>query len=84
MKRIIAEFVPQAWVNDYTITVDAEGETKFDVTNRILEMGREAALALRDDTYETDNLRDLAPTWAQDWGGPFYVRVEMAIEEYFS
>mgnify|MGYP001597314909 CR=1 FL=1 len=60
-KRIIAEFVPQAWVNDYAVTVDPEGETEFDVTDRIVAMGREAALKIKDDDYPSDHLRDLAP-----------------------
>ena len=39
-KQIIAEFVPQVWVNDYAIEADPLGETKFDVTAAILEMGK--------------------------------------------
>jgi hypothetical protein len=86
MKRIIAEFVPQAWVRDYAIEVDPEGPTEWDVTETIIAMGRDEALAMVDDDYPSDNLRDSpdAPKWIRDWSGPFYVRIQNAIEEYFS
>ncbi len=83
--RIVAEFVPQAWINDYAVEVDAEGETEWDVTDHILAMGREKALSLRDDDYPTDDLRNLpnAPRWVREWSGPFVVRVEQSIGGYF-
>ncbi len=84
-KQITARFQPQAWINDYAINVDPEGETEFDVTQEILAMGREAALGLEDDTWDTDDLRscESAPQWIQDWSGPFYIEVSEAIREYF-
>jgi hypothetical protein len=30
--RIIAEFVPQAWQDDYAVEVDPEGETTWDAS----------------------------------------------------
>jgi len=77
-QRIIARFVPQAWVGGNAINVDPEGETEFDVTDHVLSMPREDALALRNDSYESDDLRDLptAPEWARSWPGPFYIDVE--------
>jgi hypothetical protein len=73
-RRILATFHPQAWQNDY------------DVTDEILAMGKEKAVALKDDQYETDALRyaKAAPKWVQDWNGPFYVEVAEAVEEYFA
>jgi hypothetical protein len=85
-KRIIAEFVPQAWVNNYAINVDPEGPTTWDVTDYILEnYSKERALALKDDDYPTDDLRNhaSAPEWVRDWSGPFYVQVADSIEAYF-
>jgi hypothetical protein len=85
-KRIMAEFVPQAWLNDHAIAVDPQGDTMFDVTDDILKLGREKALQLRDDQHETDHLRHAAtaPQWVKDWSGPFVVNVEQAIESYFA
>lgn len=84
-KRIIARFHPQAWVNDYAVPVDPEGEVEFDVTDAILAMNRDKALALEDDTYDTDDLQYSAhaPEWIKEWSGPFYVEVAGAIESYF-
>jgi hypothetical protein len=64
-----ATFHPQAWINDYAIDVDAEGETTW--------MVDDSALALTADSYESDELRfaDNAPQWVKDWSGPFYVSV---------
>ncbi len=84
-KQIIAEFVPQVWVNDYAIEADPLGETKFGVTAAILEMGKYTAIGLVDDTYKTDELRysTNAPEWVREWSGPFYIRVEVEIARYF-
>jgi hypothetical protein len=80
-KRIMARFVPQAWINNYAVNID--GEVEFDVTEKILAMPKAKALAMRDDQDETDELaRDAG--FLENHGGPFYVAVEMAIAEYFS
>ena len=83
--RIIAKFHPQAWVNDNAIEVDPEGPTEWDVTDRIVAMSREKAIALEDDQNDTDYLAwdDNAPKWIQDWQGPFYVEVAEQIRKYF-
>jgi len=81
--RIVATFVPQAWVNDFAVTVDPEGPTQFDVSEAVLALGREAALKLRDDQYETDELREHGPHWVRNWPGPFKVEVEDSIRAYF-
>jgi hypothetical protein len=82
---IIARFHPQAWVNDYAIDADPEGEVTWDVTSEVLAMPEDTRNRLQDDQYETDNLRfsTNAPKWIQDWSGPFYVEVEESIRQHF-
>lgn len=84
-KRIMATFVPQVWINNHAVTADPLGETRIDITEAVLAMTRDEALALRDDTDETDDLRHLpgAPDWIDSWSGPYYVAVEAAIAQYF-
>jgi hypothetical protein len=53
-KRIIAIFVPEAWINDYPVEID--GRVEFDVTEKILAMTEEERAELRDDQYESDDL----------------------------
>jgi hypothetical protein len=82
-KRITAKFYPQAWINDYACDVDP-GPVEFDVTEEVVKMGREAALQIEDNDYDSDGLREFAPQeWVQDWGGPFRVKVQQSIREYF-
>jgi hypothetical protein len=86
-KRIIATFVPQAWVGDYAMTVDPEGPTTWDVTDYLLRnYSPDEIRAIVDDDYPSDNLRiaETAPPWVRDWSGPFYVQVEDSIESYFT
>ncbi len=85
LPRILATFRPQAWINDYATTVDPEGETTWDVTEEVLALSRDAALAIRDDQDESDEFRfsKNAPAWVRDWGGPFVVEVEDAIRQYY-
>lgn len=84
-RRVKATFVPQAWVDDHAVDVDAEGPTTFDVTHIILAMGKEAALQIQDNRDSSDVLResDTAPSWIVNWQGPFVVRVEESIKDYF-
>ncbi|PWT76220.1 MAG: hypothetical protein C5B59_07050 [Bacteroidetes bacterium] len=84
--RIIARFHPQAWQRDYAIDVDAEGETDFDVTTEVCQLGREKALAITDNAYDSDDLRhaETAPEWIQKWSGPFYIEVRDSIRGYFN
>jgi len=85
-RRITAEFTPQVWLNDYALAVEPQGNTVFDVTDAVLEMGRDKALALKNESYEADALRTSqhAPEWVKDWPGPFYVDVEQSISEYYA
>jgi hypothetical protein len=81
--RVIAEFVPQAWVNDCAIEVDPQEPREWDVTIEVIEKGPD--FRWQDDMPDSDELRtsDLAPAWASDWGGPFYVRVEQAASDFW-
>jgi len=77
----MAKFVPQAWINDYAVDVD-DGAVEFDCTDQIVQMGKEAALQIRDDQYESD---DLIPSEILDrHSGPFRVEVQAAIQAYFA
>jgi hypothetical protein len=69
MNMATAIFHPQAWVNDYAIEVDPEGDTAFEVGD--------VPDSVEDDSYESDNLRDHenAPQWVKDWSGPFYIEI---------
>jgi hypothetical protein len=85
LPRIEATIAPQAWVDNHAVDVDPEGPTSWDVTAEVVALGREAALALRDNRDETDNLvRSVnAPDWVRHWRGPFTVIVEDAIRAYY-
>lgn len=83
--RVIARFVPQAWVNDYAIDVDPQGETMWDVTHQIASISRDAALAIEDGGDSSDDYRlsTAAPSWVRDWTGPFRVELEDQVRSYF-
>ncbi len=79
-KRIIAVFIPEAWIGDNAIEVD--GRVQFDVTDKVLAMSEEQRAELQDDDYPSD---DLVPDEIRDaHTGPFRVEIEQAIEDYFS
>lgn len=83
--RIRARFHPQAWAQGYAVNVDPQGESEFDVTDAVVSLGRDKALALKDDTFDTDTLKHVrnAPAWVHRWSGPFYVEVEQSVHDYF-
>jgi hypothetical protein len=79
-KRIVAVFVPEAWIRDHATEVD--GRVEFDVTQKILAMSEQEREQLRDNDYNTD---DLVPEEiGADHCGPFRVEVKQAIEDYFA
>lgn len=80
-ERIMAQFVPEAWVNDHAIAIDAEGDTEIDVTFEMLLIGRDAAMSLS--SADTDHLQEAirSPDWIRRWNGPFTIRVHEAVEE---
>ena len=91
-----ATFHPQAWQNDYTIDVDPEGETEWEVTEEEIEaalkhwrgtvygpdFSREQLFAA--DDYPSDEFRHSknAPQWVRDWSGPFYISFDEPNEAY--
>lgn len=80
IKRIMAILHKQEWVGDLAVEV---GEPiAFDVTDRILAMGKDSALALKDDDYDTDYLATELGL-LDDHAGPFYVEVKESIRDFF-
>ena len=79
-KRIMARFVPEAWVND--IAKEIDGTLEFDVTDRILAMSEAERATLRDDSLASDNL--VPDSILSNHNGPFRVELEEAIENYFA
>ena len=72
-------FWPQAWVNDYAIDVDPQGETSWEASPEHVEvMRRLGDAAWEASTYESDEWRHdpAAPDWVRDWTGPFWIDVE--------
>lgn len=77
--RYIATFHPQAWVNNYAMDVDPQGETTADITEHMLTLNeRDRELAMVPDREESDWLRWVTgvPAWWDDWSGPFYISVD--------
>ncbi len=85
MRRIIATFHPQAWINNYAVDVDPQGECSFDVTDVVVALRESVAPPIRDYDDSSDDLASLpsAPEWVRNWPGPFYVTVEQSIQTYF-
>lgn len=81
----IATFVPQAWINNVAVPVDAEGETSFDITPEIDSMGKENALSIKDNSNSSDVFQYAAhaPKWIKQWRGPFIIRVSDSVAEHF-
>lgn len=81
--RYIAQFTPQAWINDYATDVDPEGQTKWDATAHLLEnvnegdvieaIQSEGCWLDEDDVLKGD---ENAPEWVKEWSGPFTITVE--------
>lgn len=63
-------FHPQAWINDYAVDVDPEGETSWTIPEDV-------PASVREDSYEADALVDeRAPQWVRGWQGPFLVQID--------
>lgn len=84
--RVIAHFQPQAWVNNYTMDVDASGETEWDITAEVIAMDPKRAQEIEDDSNESDAFTGskAAPAFVRDWSGPYHVSVADQIAEYFA
>lgn len=73
--RLRCTFIPQAWINDNAVRVDAEDR----------EYTWEVDVEVRPEphSHESDALRQAwsAPQWAKDWSGPFEVEFEVLKED---
>ena len=69
--KLHLKFHPQAWINDYAVDCDPEGEVEC-----FVEFDGDELPA--DDEYESDDLRELdgCPEWWPAWTGPFYISIE--------
>lgn len=72
--KATVEFYPQAWVNDYPIEVDPEGETLFQVDVKHLEQYSADARKYELEPYL--NLPQL-PEWIREWRGPFWFDIRL-------
>lgn len=83
-KKLIATFDPQVWLNDHALSVDPQGETKWDCTNYVQELKltdkvekfieKEGYWLDCDDVLKEDAN---APEWIREWTGPFSITVEL-------
>jgi hypothetical protein len=68
-------FNPQAWLNDYAISVDPQGDTVWEVPKDefLKQFPTDADFISKH--QERDDLRHegSAPQWVRDWSGPFEV-----------
>lgn len=82
--RILARFEGQAWVNDYALPVDPEGDTEWDATEGFADLPVDYQTWMRAQMYEStdgevvdnDDLLQSdpnAPRWVRDWHGPFTI-----------
>lgn len=69
---VLCRFVPQAWVGDYAMEVDALGPRTWTAE----------VPAIPTDPYDRDELRlgPHAPAWCSEWPGPFEVEVQAITE----
>lgn len=82
--RIMATFVPEMDRHGYVYPLP-ELAYEFDVTEQVLAMDREEALAIQDGQYSSDDLWNWHPVCEEkDWPGPFTVYAEDAIRAYFA
>jgi hypothetical protein len=63
-------FDAQAWLNDYAISVDPQGDTVW--------VDEDVPPGVESFTYESNELArsEHAPLWVQNWSGPFSIEVE--------
>lgn len=82
--RCTAKFHAQAWINDYAVEID-DGCVEFDITDLILAMAVETALAIKDDHDESDDLWwDSKESSRHYHNGPFWVECHDAIREFLA
>lgn len=83
---VIARFVPQAWINDYAVDVDPEGDTEWDATAEFGQMPADYRADLLEELRSEDEVIDNydwlksdpnAPEWVREWSGPFSIWVRL-------
>lgn len=79
-----ALFVPQKWIDDDAVRVDAEGQAEWIVSQRYLEnwdayaakLGLDDSVLYESTAYNDEFKNDpAAPEWVRLWRGPFEVEV---------
>jgi hypothetical protein len=75
MKTVKVQFTPQAWINDYAVTVDAAGPTVFEVPEADAKGPDGEWLSHHD--YPSDILAQHrnAPRWIKRHSGPFEIEI---------
>jgi len=68
-----AKFVPQMWINDDAVSVDALGDTTWEIGDEIVALAKRSAIRGSDWDYIRED--DNAPQWVQDYPGPFEVEL---------
>lgn len=69
-----ARFVPQAWINNHAVDVDAQGATEWQLSDEDAEIAiPEACHVCSDLDYLQDH--ENAPAWVRNWHGPFYIEL---------
>ncbi len=72
--KIVATFRPEAWVRDYAMEVDPQGETQWTVDADEFD-NRQPDL---DFLQQSRN----APDWVKDWGGPFEITIAISHPDF--
>ena len=69
--EIIATFTPQAWIDDYSVDVDPEGDTEWQITlNDLVHTDLEF--------FEILAQHENAPEWVRDWCGPYLISLNVS------
>lgn len=88
---IIARFTPQAWVNDYAVDVDPEGDQEWDATAELANVPFGYKWRLLDelrtngqvcDDYDWFRSDPNAPKWVREWQGPFTITLRFTHSEW--
>ncbi len=74
---VTLQFRPQAWVNDYAVSVDIEHPDRWTVPLPLLLERFPTEQDWRDRDEDRDQMRHEgdSPTWLRDWTGPFEIDV---------
>lgn len=80
MKRCVVTFFPQAWINNYAERIDPQEGIEIDVTQRVIKMGMDEALEIKNDSDDSDSLVE----GFHNHKGPFTVHCEKAVKAFFA